>query len=181
MKKHNSLQEQLLKSGLASSAKVKAVRSEKRKQQKQQRHSTTETVDEVKLLAQKAQEEKAEKDRLLNQLRKEETERKQIAAQVKQIIELNKLSQDADGVKYNFTDNNKVKTLYLSEEIRDQIVKGRLAIVKSEQRYEVVPLAAARKIEQRDSACIMVINEPEKEKHSDDPYAEFQVPDDLIW
>lgn len=179
--KNKSLQEQLLKSGLTSSAKVKAARSEKRKQQKQQRHSAEGTVDEAKLLAQKAQQEKAEKDRLLNQLRQEEAEKKQIAAQIRQLIELNKLEQDEEGVKYNFTDNNKVKTLYVSEEVRDQIIKGRLAIVKSEPRYEVVPLAAARKIEQRDSACIMVMNEPEKGQQTDDPYAEFQVPDDLMW
>lgn len=179
--KQKSLQEQLLKSGLASSAKVKAVRTEKRKQQKRERHSAVGTTDEAKLLAQKAQEEKAEKDRLLNQLRKEEAERKQVAAQVKQLIDQNKLTLDDEGVKYNFTDDNRVKTLYLSEEHRDQLIKGRLAIVKSEQQYEVVPLAVARKIEQRDSSRVLVINEPEKEKPVDDPYAGFEVPDDLMW
>ena len=179
--KNKSLQEQLLNSGLASSAKAKAVRSEKRKQQKKQRHSGSDTIDETKLLAQKAQQEKAEKDRVLNQLHKEETERKQLAAQIKQLIDLNKLEQDEDGVKYSFTDNNKVKTLYLSENIRDQLIKGRLAIVKSEQNYEVVSLVAARKIEQRDKTCIMVLNEPGNDINADDPYAEFQIPDDLIW
>lgn len=179
--KNKSLQEQLLNSGLASSAKAKSVRSEKRKQHKQQRHAGRETIDDAKHLAQQAQQQKAEKDRKLNQLHKEEAERKQIAAQIRQLIELNRLEQDEEGVKYNFIDTNKVKTLYLSENIREQLINGSLAIVKSEQRYDVVPLAVARKIEQRDKTCIMVLIEPDESAHAEDPYAEFQIPDDLIW
>lgn len=179
--KNKSLQEQLLNSGLTNSAKLKAVRSEKRKQHKQQRHSETNKVDEAKVLVQKKQEEQVEKDRLLNQLRQEQAVKKEIAAQIKQLVEQNRLEQDEDGVKYNFTDENKVKTVYLSDEVRNQLIQGRVAIVKSEQRYELVPLAIARKIEQRDRNCIVVINVPESEKHDDDPYAAFQVPDDLMW
>ena len=174
--KNKSLQEQLLNSGLTNSAKLKAVRSEKRKQHKQQRHSETNKVDEAKVLVQKKQEEQVEKDRLLNQLRQEQAVKKEIAAQIKQLVEQNRLEQDEDGVKYNFTDENKVKTVYLSDEVRNQLIQGRVAIVKSEQRYELVPLAIARKIEQRDRNCM-----PESEKHDDDPYAAFQVPDDLMW
>lgn len=177
-----SLQEQLLKSGLVSAAKAKTIKSDKRKQTQQQRHNKVEVVDEAKELAQKAQAEKIERDRELNQLRQQQEEQKQLAAQIKQIIELNRLPRDTEGLAYNFTDNNKVKRLYVSEAMRDQIAQGRLAIVKLGTDYEVVGSEAARKILQRDAPSVIVFNESNKTTDVvDDAYAEYQVPDDLIW
>lgn len=177
-----SLQEQLLKSGLVSAAKAKSVKSDKRKQAQQQRKNGVEVVDEAKELAQKAQAEKIERDRELNQLRQQQEEQKQRAAQIKQIIELNRLPRDAEGLAYNFTDDNKVKRLYVSEEMRDQIAEGRLAIVRLGTTYEVVGAEAVRKIQQRDAASVIVFNEQNKTTDVvDDAYAEYQVPDDLIW
>ncbi|MDO9422818.1 MAG: DUF2058 domain-containing protein [Methylobacter sp.] len=177
-----SLQEQLLKSGLVSAAQAKSVKSDKRKQTQQQRKNNVEVVDEAKNLAQKAQAEKIERDRELNQLRQQQDEKKQLVAQIKQIIELNRLPRDAEGSAYNFTDNSKVKRLYVSETMRDQIAEGRLAIVKLGTNYEVIPADAARKIQQRDAAGVIVFNEQNKAADVvDDAYAEYQVPDDLIW
>jgi len=177
-----SLQEQLLKSGLVSSAQAKSVKSDKRKQTQQQRKNGVAVVDEAKELAQKAQAEKIERDRELNQLRQQQEEQKQLAAQVKQIIELNRLPKDAEGLAYHFTDDKKVKRLYVSEAMRDQIAEGRLAIVKLGQQYEVVSAETAKKIQQRDAAFVIVFNESNKTTDVvDDAYAEYQVPDDLMW
>lgn len=177
-----SLQEQLLKSGLVSAAQAKSVKSEKRKQTQQQRKNKIEVVDEAKELAQKAQAEKIERDRELNQLRQQQDEQKQLAAQIKQIIELNRLPRDAEGLAYNFTDNNKVKRLYVSEAMRDQIAEGRQAIVKFGPQYEVVTAEVAKKIQLRDATVVIVFNEQNIAADVvDDPYAEYRVPDDLIW
>ncbi len=177
-----SLQEQLLKSGLVSAAQAKSVKSDKNKQIQQQRKHKVEVVDEAKELAQKSQAEKTERDRELNQLRQQQQEQKQLAAQIKQIIELNRLPRDAEGLAYNFTDNNKVKRLHVSEAMRDQIAEGRLAIVKLGQQYEVVLAEVARKIQSRDVGSVTVFNESAKNADVvDDAYAAYQVPDDLIW
>ncbi|MDP2177347.1 DUF2058 domain-containing protein [Methylicorpusculum sp.] len=177
-----SLQEQLLKSGLVSSAQAKSVKSDKHKQNQQQRKNKIEVVDEAKELAQKAQAEKLERDRELNHLRQQQEEQKQLAAQIKQIIELNRLPTAGDGLAYNFTDNNKVKRIYVSAEMRDQIAEGRLAIVKLGQTYEVVSAETARKIQSRDAASVIVFNVDKKNAETtDDAYAQYQIPDDLIW
>jgi uncharacterized protein YaiL (DUF2058 family) len=179
-----SLQDQLLKSGLVSAAQAKSARSNKHKQTQQQRSNNAVVIDEVKELALKAQAEKVEKDRELNQLRKQQEEQKQLIAQVKQLIEVNKQSKDADGIAYNFTDSNKVKTLYVSESMRAQIIQGRLAIVKLGQLYEVVSAEVAKKISLRDAASVIVHNQPvvaSAVTAKDDPYAEYQVPEDLMW
>lgn len=177
-----TLQEQLLKSGLVSAAQAKSVKSDKLKQTQQQRKNKVEVVDEAKELAQKAQAEKIERDRELNQLRKQQEGQKQIAAQVKQLIELNRQPRDDEGSAYNFTDNNKIKKLYVSEAMRKQIAEGRLAIVKLGQQYEVVSAEVAGKIKARDEASVIVFNEQNKEAGDvEDDYAAYQVPDDLMW
>ena len=140
-------------------------------------------VDEAKELVQKAQAEKAERDRELNQLIKQQEEQKHLIAQVKQLIELNKQPKDADGLAYHFNDNNKIKTLYVSETMREQIIRGRLAIVKLGESYEVVSSEVAKKISLRDAASVIVHNEPiaSAVDNKDDPYADYQIPDDLMW
>ena len=178
-----SLQDQLLKSGLVSSAQAKTAKSDKRKQTEQQRKNNITVVDEAKELVQKAQAEKAERDRELNLIKKQQEEQKHLIAQVKQLIELNKQPKDADGVVYHFSDNNKVKTLYVSEAMREQIIRGRLAIVKLGESYEVVSSDVAKKISLRDAGSVIVNNETgaDAEDNKDDPYADYQIPDDLIW
>ena len=92
-----SLQEQLLKSGLVSNAKAKSIKSDKRKQEQQVRNNKVIVVDEAKELAKQALAEKVERDRELNLAKKQIEEQKQLAAQVKQLIELNKQARDAEG------------------------------------------------------------------------------------
>ena len=178
-----SLQEQLLKSGLVSSAKAKNIKSDKYKQEQLKRNNNIAVVDEAKELVQKTLAEKVEKDRALNLQIKQQEEQKHLQAQVKQLIELNKQPKDADGLAYHFTDDNKVKTLYVSEAMRDALIKGRLAIVKLGKNYEVIDSEVAKKISLRDVASVIVHNEQSVATvdNQDDPYAAFEIPDDLMW
>ena len=57
---------------------------------------------------------------------------------------------------------------------------GALAIVRHEDFYELVPAVIAERVQQVDPATLVVWNRPEP-KDPDDPYAEFEVPDDLMW
>jgi uncharacterized protein len=184
-----SLQEQLLKSGLVSTGQARSVKSEKHKQTKQQHHNKLAISDDVKEQAQKAKLEQANRDRELNQQRKREDENKHLAAQIKQLIEQNRLPKnDAlanhtdDSLAYHFTDDNKVKTIYVSKAMREKITQGQLAIVKLGQQYEVVPAEIAGKIKLRDAASVIVFNETIAITENEaDPYVDFQVPDDLSW
>jgi uncharacterized protein len=181
-----SLQEQLLKSGLVGSGQARTVKSEKHKQAKQQLHNKAVSADEAKEHAQKARLEQAEKDRQLNLQRKQEEERKHLAAQVKQLIEQNRLPQDKlitdESLAYHFTDNNKVKTLYVSKTMREQITQGKLGIVRWGRNYEIVPAETVLKIKERDELRVIALNESiSSNDNQADPYADYQVPDDLVW
>lgn len=177
-----SLQEQLLKSGLTSDAKAKQVKSEKRKQDKLKRNNGVELVDDIKLSAEQQRQQQIERDRELNRQRKLADEQKALAAQIKQITELNRIAQDANGVAYQFSDANKVKSLYVSEKVRTALIEGRAGIVRLEQHYDIVPAEIARKIQVRDADCVIVLNQASNDvPAADDPYADYQIPDDLMW
>ena len=175
-----SLKDQLLKAGLIDQKKASKANKSKHQQVKQKQKNKIETVDEAKLAAQQAQAEKVERDRLLNQQRKEEAERKALVAQVRQLIEMNRQPADGD-IAYSFTDGTLVKKLYVSERQQKQLSNGRLCIVKLEEQYQLIPTLVAEKIQQRDPATLILSNQPTETPDEDDPYADFQVPDDLMW
>lgn len=178
--KNLSLQEQLLNAGLTSKTKAHKVNTAKRKKVQQKQKNKIEVVDEVTLLAQKAKAKQLEKDKLLNAQAYEEAQKKQIAGQINQLINVNKLAKNDDGVAFNFTDNKKIRTIYISEALRESVVKGTAVIVKFVKTYEVVPAPIAGKIEVRDKSRVIYLADTDTPK-TDDEYAEFEVPDDLMW
>lgn len=183
----NSLFDQLQKTGLVDDKKAKKVKQslykEKTKNKKQKgKKGAAPQPNEAARLAQKAQAEKVERDRRLNRLKKEEADRKAIAAQIKQLIVSNRIQDGEGDVVYNFTDGNVVKRLYVSEAVHKHLVAGRLAIARLGEAYELVPAVVADKIRQRDEQCIISCeSSAADEPAEDDPYADYQIPDDLMW
>ena len=179
-----SLQEQLLKAGLIQQKQLQKSQSEKRKQQRVQQHSKAGVVDDSKEAARLALAEKAERDRALARVQNEAQQAKAIAAQIRQIITMNRLPRSQGDVPYHFVDNTKIKTLYVDTATVNFLSRGQLAIVRLDGHYELVPQAAAVKIQARDAASVIVCNDrqaPTAGETEDDPYAAFTVPDDLMW
>ncbi|GGC79447.1 DUF2058 domain-containing protein [Marinobacter halophilus] len=176
-----SLQEQLLKAGLADEKKARTIRSEKRKQRKQQPKGAAQ-VNETEERALKVRQEKAEHDRQLNLERKKEADKKAIQAQIRQLIETNRLSRSRGETSYQFVDGTKIKKILVDDKMVDQLSRGRLAIVALGDSYEVVPDQVARKIMERDEAAVISLHERKQDDASDDdPYAGYEIPDDLMW
>lgn len=179
-----SLQEQLLKAGLIKQKQLQKSQSEQRKQTRVQQHSKAGVVDEAKEAAKLALAQKAERDRQLAKAQNEAAETRAFAAQIRQIITMNRLPRNLGDTAYNFVDQQKVKTLYVDLPTLNHLSAGRLAIVKLDDKYEIVPQSAAVKISARDASVVIVCNEKTVTHDTaaeDDPYAAFQVPDDLMW
>ncbi|HEX9803502.1 MAG TPA: DUF2058 domain-containing protein [Gammaproteobacteria bacterium] len=178
-----SLQDQLLKAGLVDKKKAQKAQKVKHEQAKLKRKNKIETVDEARLAAQKAQAEKVERDRQLNLQRKQEAEQRAITAQIRQLIEMNRQEKGKGDITYNFTDGSKVTHIYVDERQQRQLGNGHLAIVRLDGHYEIVPSAVSEKIALRDESYLVYCNKGKAETvvDEDDPYAEFQVPDDLMW
>lgn len=177
----SSLQDQLLKAGLIDAKKAKQTKKEKAKQAKGQRKSAQPHIDETKEAAKRALAEKAERDRQLNAERDALAQQKAIQAQIKQLISLNKLPKDGD-IAYNFKDGTTIKKVHVSQKLVDQLSRGQLAIAKLDNGYEVVPAVVAEKIAMRDASFVVaqVVKTAEVEAEND-PYADYAIPDDLMW
>lgn len=177
----NSLFDQLQKSGLVDKKKAQKAKQNQYKSKKQKtKKGAAGELDEAKLLAQKAHAEKVERDRQLNQQRKEEAERKAILAQIRQLIESNCVKERDGDIVYNFTDANVVKRIYVSDQIHKNLSSGRLAIVRLDERYELVPMPVAEKIKQRDERYVITTEKTEVQDE-DDAYSDYKIPDDLMW
>ncbi|MGB5540260.1 MAG: DUF2058 domain-containing protein [Gammaproteobacteria bacterium] len=177
----NSFGDQFLKAGLVNKTQLEKAQKSKSKRQKLKQKQKVEVVDEAALAARQAAAEKAARDRELNRRQKEEAGRKAVQAQVRQLIELNRLPRDDGEVGYNFQDGAAIKKIFVSADVHDRLARGLLAIARLDDRYEVIPSVVAEKIMQREASSIVSHAETRHEGGEDDAYADYKVPDDLMW
>ncbi|WP_392587025.1 DUF2058 domain-containing protein [Serratia ureilytica] len=175
-----TLQEQMLKAGLVTSKKMAKVQRTAKKSRVQAREAR-EAVEENK----KAQ---LERDKQLNEQQKQAALSKEYKAQVKQLIEMNRIVLAKGDIGFNFTDGNLIKKILVDKATQTQLINGRLAIARlvvesrEECEYAIIPASVADKIAQRDAASIVLHSAlSQEEQDEDDPYADFKVPDDLMW
>lgn len=178
-----SLQDQLLGAGLSNKKKVKQINVDKRRQEKKSRKNKTELINEATVLADKAMTAEKEKSQQLNKKIKQCAEHKADLAQIKQLVELNLVKVENSDRLYNFVDNDKVKTLEIDAQIQKALGAGQLAIVRVDDEYRLIPMGVADKIKLRDEESIIPITTDSDgaESVDDDPYADYQIPDDLMW
>ena len=175
-----TLQEQMLKAGLVTIKKMAKVQKTAKKSRVQAREAR-EAVEENK----KAQ---LERDKQLSEQQKQAALSKEYKAQVKQLIEMNRIDLAKGDIGFNFTDNNVIKKVVVDKLTQAQLISGRLAIARlvidnrEESEYVIIPASVADKIAQRDANSI-VLNSAlsQEEQDEEDPYADFKVPDDLMW
>ena len=179
-----SLQDQLKKSGLVNEKKAKQLKRAKNKQEKLARKTKNPAVDQHKLELDREKSEKIAKDRQLNLEKNKQAEKHAVVAQIKQLIEMNIVAKDGEH-KFSFTDANVIKHIYVSQTQIDQLSRGTLAIVKQKDGQKnnnvVVPMGVAKKIEQRDPKVVVFKAQQNTIVEEDDPYADFQIPDDMTW
>lgn len=176
-----SLRDQLLKAGLVNEKQAKQAGKQKQKQERLERKGQVEKDDTARQAALQAQAEKTERDRELNRQQQEKQDQKARAAQIKQLIETSRLPKLDTDDYYNFVDGKKVKRISVNAMLRDKLSRGSLAIVRHGGGYEMIPREAALRIQERDAQRILLLNTPTEAPDEDDPYAAYQVPDDLMW
>jgi len=180
----NSLQDQLLKAGLVDQKKLDQSRREKKKQaaqgQKPKQKKKASRSERPQLTPEQL--EKQARDRELEQQRAEVRRQREVAAEVRQLVSSHRhpRSEREDDKPFHFENKGKVKRIYVSAETHRLISTGKLVIVNDNGVFELVPPPIAEKIRQRNPS--LVIDLPEDQGPAeDDPYAQYQVPDDLIW
>ncbi|PHS27200.1 MAG: nucleoprotein/polynucleotide-associated enzyme [Methylophaga sp.] len=180
-----SLQDQLL--GIGVIDKKKAKKSQHQKHQAKNKAikaaksgKKAEPQQDQRKIAQ-ANREKQQRDIELNRQRDAERAKTALLAEVRDIAQQHSVSiaDDAD-VAYNFSHENKVKKLYVTAELQKQLTLGQLAIVVLGEKKTLVPDKIAEKIENRLPEKVVRVQSDEVSDQND-PYADYQIPDDLMW
>ena len=175
----NALQAQLLKAGLVDNKKAKKLS----KQAVHEQRTGQSNEAELKAKIAQDQQEKLARDQALDLEKKRLLQGKELKAAIVQMINQHKI-KDTDGeVAYQFIDDNKVKKIYLNQQIYNALVAGSLIIAKETEGYAILPKALAERINQKMEGFIIVNNSEKNEQTTDedDPYAAYVIPDDLMW
>lgn len=173
-----SLQQQLRQAGLMTEKQLR--RTSKLHHRQDMQRSKGHSTDADKAAALKTQADKADKDRRLNQQIEQSAKAKSVESQIRDLIRMNRQPREGD-IPYHYVDGKKVKQIHVSEIQQTQLNSGRLAIVKSADSYELVPVAVARKIMDRCEESVLYLYETSNRQDEEDDYKDYKIPDDLSW
>ncbi|MCL1148364.1 DUF2058 domain-containing protein [Shewanella sp. 10N.261.52.F9] len=178
----NPFQEQLLKAGLVSKQKVKDTKTQKRRDRKAKVDDGSEALKQEIAAKKQAQ---IEKDKQLNEQRFAEASEKGLVRGL--VTEFKKFAitapKDAE-IKFNFTFENKIYSLYVSEKMQSELLNGHLGILRHEEVSYLVPHKLAERVNLLVPAWVGYLwtqEESTEVVEEDDPYADYVIPDDLMW
>ena len=99
------------------------------------------------------------------------------------MIRANRIDRAYAGVPYRFTQGSRVREIAVTGTQQGRIARGELAVVSDGERNELVPAKVARRVRGIDPAAVLVLNSANErgDDTGDDPYADYRVPDDLMW
>ena len=78
-------------------------------------------------------------------------------------------------------DGIRIRRIAAESALRERIIRGEIAIVRCQGRYDLVPADIALRIRERDERAVMAHAPKSTVAPVDDGYAKFSVPDDLVW
>jgi len=185
-----SLQEQLLKAGLTTKQKARQANSAQRKTNKQKRSGVAHGAslqEQVQKDLAKTKAEKQAKDSVLNESKQKQLAEKEQVLRIKQILSHHQIKNVFGDNEYNYTFINKIKKLSVDAVTHKALVNGRLALCGLQEGNEdityIVTSETAEKVATLDASIILVQNDKVADDvvDEDDPYADYQIPDDMMW
>lgn len=175
----DSLKDQMLALGLISKQQAARRPGKKTQAPKKQRGQKSQRQQELDAIAAH----KREKDRAANREREIQRKAREQADWVRQIIATHALAREATGddvEPFNFTLNGKIHRLHAKPDQRQRLVSGALGIVQFDGRYHLLPTVEVQRLAEKIAPRCWLPTEDEAPAE-DDPYAEYKVPDDLVW
>lgn len=179
-----SLQEQLMKSGLVNKQKAQQAQTDKRRQAKQKKKKGTVVISEVQIAIQEKSELQRQIDLDKNQQTQEQLAIRSAHGKLIQMIAQHCEKNYQGELDYHFTYDNKIKRIAVTPQIQQGLIKGLLAICVLNEEFYLINKEAAEKLFAIDQSVLVALHDQSDNvaiQDEEDPYAEFAVPDDLIW
>jgi uncharacterized protein len=173
-----SLRDQLIQAGLVTEKQARLATQQQPRPPQQSRRKPP-PIPEQQLALQRAQAQKNARDQELNRKQQAKAERTARLAQIRQLIEQNRIAPIESEDYYNFIDGAKIKRIAVNAAVREQLNRGELRVVRCDNRYALVPPSAAERIGERDAGAL--IAQVAAAAAEDSAYGAFVVPDDLMW
>lgn len=171
----NSLQDQLLNSGIATEEQLQKAQESKKRPKKQHRPKKQQTAAQKKPRKQKkpvsdlAQFYK-ERSTFERKTREEEERKRKEAARLKKLnakkirkilLDNQQNAEDAE-IRYNFVVGNNIKYLYVTEAQQKLLAEGKLAITFLGGRRCLIPASIIASIREIDPNKLIVVADPEE-------------------
>ncbi len=139
--------------------------------------------EQVKQDLEKTRLEKQAKDSALNEEKKQQLALKEQTLRIQQILAHHQLKGVNGESEYNYTFGSKIKKLLVDAVTHKALVNGKLALCGIDDITYLVTSETAAKVAELDNSVVLVQNDKlvSETPDEDDPYADYQIPDDLMW
>ena len=131
--------------------------------------------------AAKAQAAKVERDRELNRQKEAAQAQKALRAQVRDLLKRSQLNATEAEIAYHFVEDQRVRRIYVTDEQHKLLSQGRLAVAVWNDRSYVVTIEVSERLRSMYPGVFIHRSGGTEEVDPDDPYKDYQIPDDLIW
>lgn len=179
----SSLQDQLMKSGLINKQKAKQAQTEKRRKAKQKKKKGKVEISDVQISINEQKEQQKQQDLDSNKKTQEELDLRAAHGKLIQMIAQHCEKNYQGEIDYHFTYDNKVKRIAVNDNTQQGLTNGSLAICVLNEEFYLINKEAATKLSEIDASVLVSLHEKVTISASEeqDPYAEFAIPDDLMW
>lgn len=178
-----SLQEQLMKSGLINKQKAKQAQTDKRRKAKQKKKKGSVEVSDVQIVINAQKEQQKSQDLDKNRATQADLDARSAHGKLIQMIAQHCEKNYQGEIDYHFTYDQKVKRIAINETIQKSLINGSLAICVLNDEFYLINKEASQTLSEIDASVLVSLHEKVDMQAIDeeDPYAEFAVPDDLVW
>ena len=164
-----SLQEQLLKSGLIDEDRLNSSKKQTKKPVKKKNK---------KFAGHKPRIPTPVKQVVVEDPKKQ----KELRAEVKKRLRSYKLNDKSGEIAYNYTINNQIKRFYVNEKQQKELIDGKLAIANWNDISYLIPATNVEELRTLYPKIDICFTEAQENlTNEDDPYAGYEIPDDIKW
>lgn len=166
-----SLQEQLLKSGLIDEDRLNKAKKQAKKPAKKKRKASPRPKSHISAPVKPA-------------VTEDPVKQKELRAEVKKLLRSLKLNDKNGEIAYNYTINNQIKRFYVNENQQKELIHGNLAIANWNEISYLIPAVNVKELRTLYPKIAIYINEPQEttaDVDENDPYAGYEIPDDIKW
>jgi len=190
-----SLQDQLLKAGLATPEKLRKVRAEQRREQRREPRRRRDAQEGTHPPGSRpprrrhaAPDPRAAPPERENERRADRSVQA-LNLRIRKLLDRHAVNDHNAEIAFNFTREDVVRRVYVTDEQRRKLAAGELALVGFRRRHHLVPAEVADEI--RALRPIIFVHRAagagggtpagDCASGEDDPYRDFPIPDDLHW